>query len=48
MPAWSGKLTDDEISGLVTYIRSLGATGPPANSSASRAAETAKPKPKYL
>ncbi|HEX4227623.1 MAG TPA: DUF5777 family beta-barrel protein [Bryobacteraceae bacterium] len=45
MPAWSGKLTDDEISGLVTYIRSLGTTGPPANNNASGAAGAAKPKP---
>jgi mono/diheme cytochrome c family protein len=26
MPAWSGKLSDEQISGLITYIRTLGAS----------------------
>ncbi|HEX7362680.1 MAG TPA: DUF5777 family beta-barrel protein [Bryobacteraceae bacterium] len=40
MPAWSGRLTDDQISALVTYVRSL----PQSSSSSSAKAEVPKPR----
>lgn len=51
MPAWSGKLTDEQISSLVAYIRSLApgsdnvATAGTSTSSAAVPSEQAQPKP---
>jgi len=51
MPAWSGKLTDTQISSLVTYIRSFAPgsenqpNGPATSSSATGSSEQAKSKP---
>jgi mono/diheme cytochrome c family protein len=48
MPAWSGKLTDEQISGLVTYIRSLAPTSDNSSSTSSNApgsSEQVQPKP---
>lgn len=40
MPAWSGRLTEDEISALVTYVRSL----PQSSSGGTAKAEVPKPR----
>jgi hypothetical protein len=51
MPAWSGKLTDTQISSLVTYIRSFAPgsenqpNGPSTSSTATGSSEQAKSKP---
>lgn len=45
MPAWSGKLTDDQISSLVTYIRSLATTGTSAIGNTPETAQSAELKP---
>ena len=49
MPAWSGKLTDEQISSLVTYVESLAPSGQSSTSrgsSATAPGEQAQPKPK--
>src|SRR5581483_6219371 len=45
MPAWSGKLSDEQISSLVTYIRSLPQGGAGTSQSSTSAAEQPQSKP---